>query len=242
MKTEILEDLGLTKSEISIYLSLLEIGSSCAGDVLKKSKLQNSVVHRALNSLIEKGLINYVIEGKRKLYTATDPENFNKYIEDKKERFLEILPELKKKQISSKEIKNATIYHGRRGIKEVYYKLINLKNAEEYNTFGGGVDVANFLGIEWWNLLHKKRVLNKLSSRQIFDLTVKPLAGNIESNSITKIKYLPANFAQFQETVIVGEYVAINVFSNEGYSFLIKDKKVADGYRKYFEALWKIAK
>lgn len=242
MNTEILEDLGLTKSEITIYLSLLEIGSSCAGEVIKRSKLQNSVVHRALNSLIEKGLINYVIEGKRKLYTATDPENFNKYIEDKKERFLEILPELKKKQISSKEINTATIYNGKRGIKEVYYKLINIKGAKEYLTFGGGEVCANFMNISWWNLLHKKRVLNKLSSRQIFDFTVKALAEDIESNPITKVKYLPANFAQFQETVIVDEYVAINVFSNEGYSFLIKDKKVADGYKKYFEALWKIAK
>jgi predicted transcriptional regulator len=242
MKTEILEDLGLTKSEIAIYISLLELGSSCAGEVLTKSKLQNSVVHRALNSLIEKGLINYVIEGRRKIYTATDPENFNKYIEDKKERFQQILPELKKKQSSFKEIKTATIYNGKRGIKEVYYKLINLPSAKEYNTFGGGIDCANFMDMAWWNLLHKKRVLNNLPARQIFDNTVKPMAQDIESNKLTKVKYLPENFAQFQETVIVDEYVAINVFSNQGYSFLIQDKKVADGYRKYFEALWKIAK
>jgi len=96
--------------------------------------------------------------------------------------------------------------------------------------------------IEWWNLLHKKRVLNKLPARQIFDNTVKPLAKDIESNTLKKVKYLPEKFSQFQETVIVNDYVAINVFSNDGYSFLIKDKKVADGFRKYFEALWKIAK
>jgi len=242
MNTEILEDLGLSKSEIKIYLSLLEIGSTTAGEIIKKSNLQNSVVHRALNSLIEKGLINYIIEGKRKIYTATDPENFNKYIEDKKERFQDILPELKKKQLSAKEIKSATIYNGKRGIKEVYYKLINLPEAKEYNTFGGGQECVSFMGLEWWNLLHKKRVLNKLQSRQVFDLSVKNVAGNIESNPITKIRYLPANFASFQETVIVEDYVAINVFSNQGYSFLIKDKKVADGYRKYFELMWKKAK
>lgn len=242
MKTEILEDLGLTKSEINVYISLLEIGSSNAGDVLKKSKLQNSVVHRALNSLIEKGLINYVIEGKRKIYTATDPENFNKYIEDKKERFLEILPELKKKQASFKEVKNATIYNGKRGIKEVYYKLINQKNAKEYLTFGGGVDVAKFMGEKWWEGLHTKRIYNNLKSRQIYDKTVKYIGEDVKKRKISKVKYLPENFAQFQETVIVEDYVAINVFSNDGYSFLIENKKVAEGYRKYFEALWKIAK
>jgi hypothetical protein len=65
---------------------------------------------------------------------------------------------------------------------------------------------------------------------------------NYQKWDLTKVKYLPEKFSQFQETVIVNDYVAINVFSNDGYSFLIKDKKVADGYRKYFEALWKIAK
>jgi len=242
MDIEILEDLGLTKSEIKIYISLLELGSTNAGNILKKSKLQNSVVHRALNSLIEKGLVNYVLEGKRKIYSATDPENFNKYIDDKKERFKQILPELKKKQLLAKEIKSATIYNGKRGIKEVYYKLINLPNSKEYITFGGGLDVAKFMGDDWWMLLHKKRVLNNLPARQIYDETVKYIGIEIIKNPITKIKYLPSNFAQFQETVIVKDYIAINVFSNEGYSFLIKDKKVADGYRKYFEALWKLAK
>jgi len=242
MKTEILEDLGLTKSEIAIYISLLELGSSCAGEILTKSRLQNSVVHRALNSLIEKGLINYVIEGRRKIYTATDPENFNKYIEDKKERFQRILPELKKKQFSAKEIKNATIYNGKRGIKEVYYKLINLPSAKEYLTFGGGIEVARFMDEKWWQGLHTKRIYNNLKSRQIYDKTVKYIGEEVKKRKISKVKYLPENFAQFQETVIVDDYVAINVFSNQGYSFLIQDKKVADGYRKYFEALWKIAK
>lgn len=242
MNTDILEDLGLTKSEIKIYITLLELGSSPSGEILRKSKLQNSVVHRALNSLIDKSLINYILEGKRRIYTATDPENFNKFIEDKKERFQEILPKLKEKQKHSKESKSATIYNGKRGIKEVYYKLINLPYAREYLTFGGGIDVARFMGDKWWEGLHTRRISRKLKSRQVFDETVRYFGKELSKREISKIKYLPATFAQFQETVIVNNYIAINVFSNEGYSFLIKDKKVAEGYRKYFEALWKIAK
>ena len=98
MDIEILEDLGLTQSEIKTYLTLLELGSSTAGPILEKSNLQNSVVHRALNSLIEKSLITYVLEGNRKIYQATDPENFNLFIDEKKRKFQEILPELKEKQ------------------------------------------------------------------------------------------------------------------------------------------------
>jgi|SRR3989344_3450319 len=241
MDLEILEDLGLTISETKTYITLLELGSSTAGHILEKSGLQNSVVHRALNSLIEKGLINYVLEGKRKIYQATDPEYFNQFIENKRIRFQEILPELKKRQLLAKKEELATIYKGKKGLQEVYYKLVNSK-AKEYITFGGGEKVAEFMGLTWWINLHTKRVANKLPSRQIFDKTVRTQGKDILKKKITNVRFLPHEFAQFQETVIVGDYVAINVFTENAYSFLIKDQKVAEGYMKYFELLWKISK
>ena len=41
---------------------------------------------------------------------------------------------------------------------------------------------------------------------------------------------------------MIGEYVGIAIFSKNPYGILIKDKEVADGYRKQFEMLWKLAK
>ncbi len=241
MDTEILSELGLTQSEIKTYVTLLELGSSTAGTILEKSGIQNSVVHRALNTLIEKGLINYVLEGKRKIYQATDPENFITFIDNKKSKFMHLLPELKQKQNVLKIPEAATVYKGRRGIQEVYYKLINLK-AKEYNTFGGGEECANFMGIHWWINMHRKRVDNKLQSRQVFDESVRPHAGGIESQKLTNVRYLSKEFASFQETVIVGDSVAIVVFTENAYAFLINDAKVAEGYRKYFELLWNMGK
>jgi len=72
MDTQILEDIGLTNSEIKTYMALLELGSSTAGTILEKSRLQNSVLHRALNTLIGKGIVTYILEGKKKVYQATE--------------------------------------------------------------------------------------------------------------------------------------------------------------------------
>ena len=63
MNTKVLEDLGLTKSEIKVYLSLLSLGPSSAGAILQKAKIQNSVLHFSLNNLIEKGLVSYIKKG-----------------------------------------------------------------------------------------------------------------------------------------------------------------------------------
>jgi sugar-specific transcriptional regulator TrmB len=238
---KVLEELGLTGTEIKVYVSLLELGTSSAGLILEKSKLPNSTVHRDLNSLIDKGLISFVREGKRKIYCATDPENFVNFIDDKKRRFLEILPELKQKQSFQKNEELAGVYKGVRGIKEVYSMMIN-SGGKEYNTFGGGEVTSLVMSWDWWANLHKRRIENKLPSRQVFDLTVKEGGKELSKNPLTSIRYVEEKLASFQETVICGDYVAIAIFSENPYAFLIKDKNVAESYRKYFELLWKTAK
>lgn len=241
MDTSILEDLGLTHAEIKVYVTLLELGSSTAGPVREKTGLQNSVVHRALNSLIIKGLINYILEAKRKIYQATDPESFFNFIEDKRRKFELILPELKKKQQHEKEKEKAAVYKGVRGITEVYNIMIN-SGAKEYLTFGGGWMCEERMGTLWWENMHTKRIANKLPSRQVFDETVRGFGKKLVKRPLSKVRYLSKEFAQFQETVISGDYVAIAVFTENAYAFLIKDSLVAGGYRKHFELLWKVAK
>lgn len=240
MDMEILKELGLTETEIRVYVALLELGSSTAGEILNKSKLPNSTVHRDLNSLIEKSLINFILNGKRKIYQATNPESFFDFIEDKRKRFQEILPELKEKQKQAKKKEKASVYYGIKGIKEVYNIMINAKG-KEYNTFGGGKVTTEIMGETFWLNLHKKRIATKLKSRQIFDKSVQKIGKEIEKNSFTKVKYIDERFAQFQETIIVGKFVAIAVFSENPYAFLIEDEKVSESYRKHFELLWENA-
>ncbi|MEW5996434.1 MAG: helix-turn-helix domain-containing protein [Candidatus Micrarchaeota archaeon] len=241
MDISIMEDLGLTQAEIKVYMALLELGSTTAGKVVERSGLQNSVVHRALNSLIERGLINYILEGRRRTYQATDPKNFFNFIEDKKKRFEQVLPELKKKQQLAGKKEVATVYKGPRGLKEVYNTIIGSK-AKEYLTFGGGKPCEDLLGTAWWLNMHKRRVANGLPARQIYDETVREIGKEVNKMPLSEVRFVSKEFAQLQETVIAGDYVAINVFTESPYGFLIRDRIVADGYRKHFELLWKLAK
>lgn len=240
MDFAILEEFGLTKTEIKTYLTLLELGASTAGLILAKSKLPNSTVHRDLNALIELGLVRYILEGKRKIYQGADPEYFLNLMSERKRKFEEALPQLKKLQKKSTKKELASVYRGIKGIKEVYSIMINAEG-KEYNTFGGGSITTQVMGATWWLNLHKRRVANRLPSRQVFDETVRDAGENIIKNPITKIRYVDKEFAQFQETVIVGNLVAIAVFSENPYAFLIEDVHVAKSYRKHFKLLWKNA-
>ncbi len=242
MDTSIFEELGLTEAQIKVYLKLLELKSCHAGPIIEKTGLQTSVVHRALNTLIEKGLINFVIDGKRKTYQATRPESFLEFIDEKKRKFEEILPELKQIESFKAPEETATVYKGVRGIKEAYDIMIHSKG-KEYLTFGGGPPCVKVMGLPWWLNMHQRRIALKLPSRQVFDDLVKKMGGEeIASKKLTNIRYMSGEFAQFQETVIVGDCVSINVFTENPYSIIIKDKSVAEGYKKYFDFLWQQAK
>ena len=52
MDVSILEDLGLSKGEIKVYTTLLEIGITKVGTIIEKSKIDwNILVHEAQHQL-----------------------------------------------------------------------------------------------------------------------------------------------------------------------------------------------
>ena len=122
--TKTLEEIGLTSSEAKIYISLLELGKTSAGPLIDKSELQSSVVYRALHHLSSKGMVSFVMEGKVKKYSASDPSNMIDYIDEKKKNLLDIIPELNSKQSQTKK-PEVQFFNGDKGIKELLYKLIN---------------------------------------------------------------------------------------------------------------------
>jgi sugar-specific transcriptional regulator TrmB len=241
MDTEILEDVGLTPSEIKTYISLLEQGSSHAGKIIEDTELQSSVTHRALLSLIKKGLVSYINEGRHRVYAATEPEHFLTYIDEKKKRLEAMLPELRlRKKIHKSAV--TSMYKGRRGIHDVYSKLISMKK-KEMLTFGGSMETAEFMTLAWWKNMHLRRTENSVTNRHIASDEVMPYVDYFLKLKRTKMKFLPkASFSQYQETAIIDDYVAVTIFADGGYCILIHNRDVADGYRKNFEIMWKLAK
>ena len=57
-----LEKAGLTKIESKVYLSLLDLGPSLAGQISKHSGIHRRSVYDALDRLAEKGLISYIVK------------------------------------------------------------------------------------------------------------------------------------------------------------------------------------
>ena len=74
MDTSVLWNLGLTKNEIKIYLTLLDEGSSTAGIITEKTGIHRRNVYDSIERLIEKGIVGYIVVKGRKHFEAVDPK------------------------------------------------------------------------------------------------------------------------------------------------------------------------
>ena len=235
MDTVILEDLGLTNAEIKIYLVLLELGSSTAGPILEKTGLQNSVVHMTLHKLVGRGFISFVKKGKIKHYQATDPRNIISFIEEKKEKFEKILPQLIAKQ-QGKEKQEAEIFEGIKGIKNMYYEQIkNGKKGDEYLFFSFYPKYLDKFDDVFTFYKHFESVREQKGfiTRGIIPSNIKDKYMGRDTKTLLFVNFpVPTNISIFQD------YIIFISAEEEIIAFLIHSRQLVESFRMYFYSIW----
>ena len=239
MDIKILEDIGLTNAEIKVYLALLELGTSTAGPILQKSGLHNSVVHMTLNKLLDKGLISFVKEGKRNHYQAANPKHIIDYINEKKERFEELLPQLLIKQSASKEKPEVITFRDIKGIRELLYELLEA-GGKEHHTFGSTKE-SLMMGDEWWVNYHRKRAAKRIKAKLMFNESLQFWKAEAKYPK-AEVRYTKAGFEPLTETIIRNDKIGIIIWTKKPIGILIHNKAAAESYDKFFEIMWKSAK
>ncbi len=241
MDESVLKDIGLTPAEIKVYLTLLGLGSSSAGPILEKSKLHNSVVHRNLDRLIEKGLITFILQGKKRYYQAVNPRLLIDFLDEKKRHIEEILPELLKRQQLTKNKPKAVLYQGLRGIKEILYEMLE-SHSKVYVSYGGAQKSDDVMGTYFWKGFHRRREEKNITAQLIFHSSLRWWGDQLKKLKYTTVKYTSAKFEELTETIICGDKIGIIIWLDNPYGILIEEEVVAKSYRKFFELLWKESK
>ena len=234
MNTKILEDIGLTKGEINVYLALLELGPSTAGSILEKASIQNSVFHFNIHRLIEKGLVSYIKKGRIKVYKAADPNNFLIYLKDKEKQIEKILPELKEKQAKIKEKEETELFKGMKGIITLLNILIeNTKRGDEFLFFSADIDEKNKEIQRFYKRYDIKRKDKGLITKGIAPKKLKLL---FKKRKYLKMKYtnmpLPAN------TGICNNKMALISWGEKPTGILIQSKQIVKKQIEFFNELW----
>jgi len=148
--------IGLTKSEIRVYLFLLESGVSTPPQVSRGTKIARTNCYNILQALKEKKLIEEQKKGKRKAYLASDPEALLRSLERKKEAVERLLPDLRALYTVQKNKPKITFYDGLEQIKDIYDQSLN---SEEIHAIGSTQYITGLMPefFEGWTQKIKKK-------------------------------------------------------------------------------------
>ncbi len=241
---EKLIELGLSKNEATIYLFLLKNPNITTGKIIKETKIANSRVYESLNTLISKGLATYTVQKEGKHFQAERPEKFIELEEERKKKIEQLVPELSKIKSISKETTTA-VYEGFEGFKTAFKKIIDdCKPEETIHILGFSEQPYATESLQiFLNNMNLKSADKKQKLKILLDSSVKNTLGkDREKEKFTEVKYMPKGYISPGAIDVFQDYVYIFLWEEKPYVFMIKNQRIADSFKQYFNFLWRIAK
>lgn len=239
INSEILQEFGLTSSEAKVYLALLELGPSLAGQISRKTGIHRRNVYDITERLIQKGLIGYILKNNRRLFEAVNPEKFREILDEKQKALDENIGDLKFLYEKTKEKQETNFYKGIEGLKTVFQDQLEIERKEskdkEILILGASQSAFEILPFyfKWYDI---DRVKKKIKAKIIAS---EKLSKKIP---LSEIRYIPQKYANPLAINIYGSKVAIILWKKSPIAIVIKEKEIADSYRQYFELMWRMAR
>ena len=242
MNKDLFYSLGLTSNETKVYISLIELGNSQVAQITEKSGIHRRNVYDSISRLMEKGLVSSVTVNNNKIFSPVNPKRFLEIIDEKsyelgnlKRKFREMLPELEL-MTKLKDSHDVRFFKGAEGLKSVFEDILRTK--EDYMGYGPKDELTDILR-HYYKHVIERRIKAKIRTRFICGEESR----DKKPNPYSQIRYIPQEYSSKAALRIYGNKVAIMLLTkDEPLAIVIKNKSIADGYRKYFEVMWKAAK
>ena len=240
MNTKQLEELGLTRNESLVYTSLLEIGETTTGAIVKKTGLHRVLIYDALGSLIKKGLASYVIKENVKYFQATDPGRILDFLKEKEEVANSLLPELNSLKKISKNRQTVSIYEGIKGLKSAINNMVKeLSPGGTHYVFASG-NMADALG-SYYPIYQAIKKKNKIKTFVIYDINFRKTKNILDITHGT-MRFYPLTYFPTDTWIYNDKVLIVNYTADPPVAILITSKQTAESYKKLFDGFWKKAK
>ena len=239
MGLEFLEKMGLSKGEIKVYKVILNLGICSINKIHENVGIERRNIYDIINKLIDRGLISYVIENKKRLFQITHPNKLLGYLDEKEEnleririKIKESFPDLLKKFEAKKPEIKAEIYRGKEGVKAVWEDMLNYKE----NYFIGSERYAMKLMPNYWENWNKRRIKLKV---KWYNLLREEMKKEVKKETYEFIKFLPKEFSINPVVIFIyGNKVANVLWGQDFFAFVIESKEINEYYKKYHKYLW----
>lgn len=235
MDAQLLEDIGLTKLEIKVYLAMLDLGSASAGEISSVSGVHRRSVYDALDRLLEKGLVTIINVNNRREYQAVNPNRLLDLMRAREANIQQVLPELLARFNTSREKNPASFFKGKEGIKAIFED--QLRVGKTIHVISGSKTAYDMLPyfIKHYDAERKRR---NIQIKIMFNNNAKGMG----RPPVTDVRYLPEVYGGLAAVNIYGDNVAIILWSEDTpMGIVINNRDIAKSYLNYFYMLWSIS-
>ena len=240
-----LEEIGLTEGESKVYLSLLKLGTSTIGNIIKEAQVSNSKIYDILDRLSKKGLVGVSSINNVRHFEAKDTSIIDELIVKKEGQINKLkseVPRLQEMYKYAEPIQEAEILQGTNGIKTFTEMILGkMEKGDNFYILGAPKEATDVLGAyfqEW----HERRAKKGIYCKILFNEDANERAKLRKRTPLTEVRFLPKNIKTPALIDIVKDYVATLIFGNRPLCIIIKNKKVYESYLSYFNLLWKLTK
>lgn len=241
MNIKILENLWLSKNEISIYLNLLNNWNSNISEISKKTWINRPAIYSTIPNMIESWLIIEILKWKRKHYSASNPEILKTYLNKIEKDFDFIYEELEETYKKRKIRSNLQSLDWKKWIKSIFADIVNTLN--KWDVFYR-YSSRKSLDKKWYLPENYKKIRNEKMLER-FVITNDFLDKNKTTQKIKKQSVIiPKKYDLFEDDIIKVIYknkvAVIDYNSNQG--FIIENNMFANFERKLFKLLFQFLK
>ena len=236
---EVLMEAGLSKNEAKIYAKLSEIGMTTAYRLSKEANVYKTNTYDVLKKIEEKGLVSkQTVDGKI-VYEASDPSFLLDLLNSKRDKIDSIIPRIRLLQKSTKAEASLNTYKGADAVINVLYQFL------EYNDpilVYGAPKTAYELLKHRLGKFHETRLSKKIKMYHIYNFEAMERIRQIAKMPYTPVRHLPELYDTQVSTFICGDLIVFTIWNPPIKIIQIKDKEMAEAYKKYFQILWGKAK
>ncbi len=241
-----LKNLGLADKEAKVYAAMLELGPSSVLEISARTGVNRPTTYVQIESLRRMGLVSTQTKGKKQLFQAEAPNQFQTILEkeealvqQKKKELSDVLPDLLSMFNASGGRPKVRFIEGIEGVEKAQelFRKSGDKMLYEISSFDDVVRIfPNFL-----NSMGVETGKRKIDSKLIYTYSAGPLDPGIVKNSLAQMRYvspdkLPINF----DVAISGNNVTLLSLRGNVSGVFIEHEEIANSLKAVFEYFWSL--
>lgn len=235
----VLEQLGYSSHEASIYLAALELGGATVTEIAAKAKLPRTTTNLVIHALQKRGLMNAYLKRRRKIFTAENPERLMGVLNEGQEALKSVLPELHALRRDIPMQSTVRMYHGASEIKQIMNDLLESKH--HISAIMSYDDWMDLLGKPYLEDFTELRYRHYLRMRLLVPKTKHSGALKTrDSQELRVTQFLPELTTISNANFIYANKVAVITLNKKNpVGILIEDEDIHHTMEVLFETLWR---